>query len=121
MGLSFSMVPGGVHGILGYNENWDFVTQNYRSRREQIKSVVFAHSDGIYAKKIEKNRTNVMTALWTVYDNYVVRNLSEIIEKLHVLISIEFLITKELFLLSGTAVPLTRWPFLARRRYKTYF
>ena len=82
-------------GLTVGDENWDFVTQNYRSRREQIKSVVFAHSDGIYAKKIEKNRTNVMTALWTVYDNYVVRNLSEIIEKLHVLISIEFLSRKE--------------------------
>jgi MoaA/NifB/PqqE/SkfB family radical SAM enzyme len=82
-------------GLTVGDDNWEFVTANYRAQREKIKSVVFAHSDGIYAKQVEKSRTNVISALWTVYDNYVIRSLSEIIEKIHVLISIEFLKREE--------------------------
>ena len=78
-------------GLTVGDENWEFVSEQYRSRREQIKSVVFAHSEGIYAKTIDKDRINIISALWSVYDNYIVRNLSEIIEKIHILISIEFL------------------------------
>ena len=85
-----------VHfGLTVGDENSEFVEKKYKERRREIKSIVFAHSDGIYAKKIEKKRENIISALWTVYDNYVISHLSEIIEKIHIIIGIEFLVKKE--------------------------
>ena len=57
-----------------------------------MKAVTFVHSEGIYNKENSyKDDEKIIQSLEIIYRNFKIRKIYEIIEKLHIKISIKFL------------------------------
>lgn len=79
-------------GITVSGNNSNLILNNYNKISKDIKAVTFVHSDGIYNKKNLYNEdAKIISALEKIYEEYKVRKLYELIEKIHIKISIIFL------------------------------
>ncbi|MDA9731469.1 radical SAM protein [Candidatus Pelagibacter sp.] len=79
-------------GITVSDQNLNFIKKSYRNFVDTIKAVTFVHSDGIYNKKNSYNHDKeILEGLEYIVKNYRIKKLSEIIEWIHIKISIKFL------------------------------
>lgn len=79
------------YGITVADENVDFIEAEYASRANELKSVTFVHSGGIYEKDNEVNYNRITEGLLHIYRNYRISHLSEWLEKIHIKVSLLFL------------------------------
>ena len=79
------------YGITVSDSNNEFIKNKYKDYKDQIRAVTFVHSEGIY--KVENNPEDIkiLDSLKKIYKNYFIKNIQEIIEKIHIKISIRFL------------------------------
>jgi sulfatase maturation enzyme AslB (radical SAM superfamily) len=81
-----------VHfGLTVGESNFNFIKDEYSIRKHDIKAITFIHSGGIYNKKNDVNYSIIKEALVTIYNNYSIDHISELIEKIHIKIAIEFI------------------------------
>jgi len=78
------------YGITVSGENKDFIINNYRSMRHQIKAVTFVHSGGIYKKTNKPEISDIYSSLLFIYKNYVLDSIAELIELIHIKIAVLF-------------------------------
>lgn len=79
------------YGITVADENYDFIKNEYVSRAENLKSVTFVHSGGIYEKENAVNYDRIHKGLAHIYKNYRIDHFSELLEKIHIKVSMLFL------------------------------
>jgi len=79
------------YGITVADENYQFIRDHYAVQNDDIKSVTFVHSGGIYEKENPVDYDRIRQGLRHIYDNYKIDHLSEILEKIHIKISMLFL------------------------------
>ena len=79
------------YGITVSDLNLNFIKENYNKFKHKIRAVTFVHSDGIYNKKSEMDDKRLVDGLSIINKNYLIKNIQEIIEKIHIKISINFL------------------------------
>ena len=78
-------------GITLSEQNKNFVEKKYNEVKNKLKAVTFVHGDGIYKVNKKVNDEAILDSLKIIYKNYVVKNIPEIVEKIHVKISQLFL------------------------------
>ena len=80
------------YGITVSETNADLIINNFRALPTPIKAVTFVHSEGIY-NKVNKNNADIkiIEALEVIYRNYKLTKIYELVEKIHIKISINFL------------------------------
>jgi len=81
-------------GLTVSDANAEFVNNQFEKYENKIRSITFVHSEGIYNKKTTVDHSKILSAMKHIYDNYTVYNLSEIIEKIHIKISLQYLRNK---------------------------
>ena len=80
------------YGITLSKDNHKFVKEKYNKFKNSMKAVTFVHSEGIYNKENSyKDDEKIIQSLEIIYRNFKIRKIYEIIEKLHIKISIKFL------------------------------
>ena len=80
------------YGITLSDKNYEFVRDNYHNFKDTMKAVTFIHSEGIYNKENSyKDDSKIVESLKIIDKNFKVKKLYEIIEKIHIKISIKFL------------------------------
>ena len=80
------------YGITVSETNSDFIINNFNLLPGPMKAVTFVHSEGIYNKVNDYNEDDkIIRALEVIYRNYRLTKFYEIIEKIHIKISINFL------------------------------
>jgi len=80
-----------VYGITVSDQNSSFIKEKYSFLRDKIRAVTFVHTEGIYNVQNKTNDLSIIESIETIYRNYFIKNLSEIIEKIHIKLSINFL------------------------------
>jgi MoaA/NifB/PqqE/SkfB family radical SAM enzyme len=80
-----------TYGITVSDQNKNFIENKYAIYREKIRAVTFVHSEGIYKIKNELSDLALLTSMKVIYKNYFIKNIQEIIEKIHIKVSIMFL------------------------------
>ena len=80
-----------TYGITVSDQNKNFIENKYAIYREKIRAVTFVHSEGIYKIKNELSDLALLNSMKVIYRNYLIKNIQEIIEKIHIKISIMFL------------------------------
>ncbi len=79
-------------GITVSESNNNFIKNNQEQFNEKIKAVTFVHSEGIYNKKNNYDKDlQILESLKIIYKNFKINKIYEIIEKIHIKISIIFL------------------------------
>ncbi len=78
-------------GLTVSDANFDFIKFQYKALRQDIKSITFVHDNGIYNKNNKINYRKISKGLNIIYKNYLIKSIPEIIEKVHIKISILFL------------------------------
>ena len=79
-------------GITVSDQNEDFIKKKYKDFSKIIKAVTFVHSEGIYNKENSyRNDEKIINGLNHIIKFYKINKLSEIIEWIHIKISIIFL------------------------------
>jgi len=78
------------YGITANGDNKEFIFNKYRSMRHQIKAVTFVHNDGIYGKENSVDSNKIAESLRHICQNYVLDSIAEIIELIHLKISVLF-------------------------------
>lgn len=79
-------------GITVSESNNNFIKNNQTQFKEKIKAVTFVHSEGIYNKKNDYDKDlQILDSLKIIYKNFRINKIYEIIEKIHIKISIIFL------------------------------
>jgi len=81
-------------GITVSDKNHNYVKKEYKTMRHLIKAVTFVHDGGIYMKSNNINKNAVRNSLIHIYNNYALDSISEIIEYIHIKISIFFMSEK---------------------------
>lgn len=79
------------YGITVSDSNNKFIEQKYKFFRDKIRAVTFVHSEGIYKTENQQEDIKILDSLKIIYKNYIIKNIQEIIEKIHIKISIKFL------------------------------
>ncbi len=79
------------YGITVSDSNGEFIENKFKFYKEKIRAVTFVHSEGIYKIENQQEDKKILKSLKTIYQNYLIRNIQEIIEKIHIKISIKFL------------------------------
>lgn len=83
------------YGITLSNKNYEFVRDNYHNYKDTMKAVTFVHSAGIYNKENSYNDDQkIIDSLKIIDKNFKIKKLYEIIEKIHIKLSIKFLENK---------------------------
>ena len=81
-------------GLTASASNYSFIKKKYFEYRNKIRAITFVHSEGIYNKE-NKNEDDILEdSLKIINRNYVIKNLTEIIEKIHIKVSYFFLKNK---------------------------
>ncbi len=70
--------------------NYEFIKDKYKEMNDSMKSITFVHSGGIYNKINQPNYNKIYKGLEYIYKNYKLNHVSEIIEKIHIKISLFF-------------------------------
>lgn len=78
-------------GLTVSDQNHDFIMNQYHAYRKSMKAVTFVHSKGIYAKDNAVDYGTIRKALLHIYRSYHIDSLAEIIEKIHIKISLFFI------------------------------
>ena len=80
------------YGITLSNKNYEFVKNDYHNYKDTMKAVTFIHSEGIYNKANSyEDDEKIIKSLKIIDKNFKVNKLYEIIEKIHIKLSIKFL------------------------------
>ena len=80
------------YGITLSNKNYEFVKNDYHNYKDTMKAVTFIHSEGIYNKENSyEDDEKIIKSLKIIDKNFKVNKLYEIIEKIHIKLSIKFL------------------------------
>ena len=80
------------YGITVSEKNQEFIMRDYKKFSKEIKAVTFVHSEGIYNKKNSyQNDSSIIDSLKHILKNYKIDKISEIIEWMHIKLSIKFL------------------------------
>ena len=80
------------YGITLSNKNYEFVKNDYHKYKDTMKAVTFIHSEGIYNKENSyEDDEKIIKSLKIIDKNFKVNKLYEIIEKIHIKLSIKFL------------------------------
>lgn len=80
------------YGITLSDKNYEFVRDNYHNYKDTMKAVTFIHSDGIYNKENSyDDDERIIQSLKIIDKNFKIKKLYEIIEKIHIKLSIKFL------------------------------
>ncbi len=83
------------YGITLSDKNYEFVRDNYHNYKDKMKAVTFVHSQGIYNKENSYNNDEkIINSLKIIDKNFQIKKLYEIIEKIHIKLSIKFLENK---------------------------
>jgi len=80
-----------VYGITVSQDNSSFIKEKYSFLRDKIRAATFVHNEGIYNVKNKTDDISIRNSIEIIYKNYFIKNLSEIIEKIHIKLSINFL------------------------------
>ena len=81
-------------GLTASASNHSFIKKKYFEYRNKIRAITFVHSEGIYNKE-NKNEDDILEdSIKIINHNYIIKNLTEIIEKIHIKISYFFLKNK---------------------------
>ena len=81
-------------GLTASASNHSFIKNKYSEYKDKIRAITFVHSEGIYNKE-NKNEDDILEeSIKIINHNYVIKNLTEIIEKIHIKISYFFLKNK---------------------------
>ncbi len=82
-----------VHfGITVSDQNENFIINDYKKYSKSMKAVTFVHSEGIYNKQNSFNQDHkILNGLKHLIKYYKVEKISEIIEWIHIKLSIKFL------------------------------
>lgn len=80
-----------VYGITVSDQNTNFIKEKYIYYRDKIRAVTFVHSEGIYNIENKTSDLPIIDSIKKILQNYYIKNLSEIIEKIHIKLSINFL------------------------------
>ncbi len=80
-----------VYGITVSDKNTSFINERYIHYKNKIRAVTFVHSEGIYNIKNKTDDLPIINSIQKILNNYYIKNLSEIIEKIHIKLSINFL------------------------------
>ena len=78
------------YGITVSDSNNKFIEEKYKFYRDTIRAVTFVHSEGIYKTENQQEDIKILNSLKIIYKNYFIKNIQEIIEKIHIKISIKF-------------------------------
>lgn len=80
-------------GTTVHDQNTNFFRTKYLELKDKIRSAHVIHGNGIYGinKINEKANQSIINSLNIVNKNYKIKNLSEIIEKIHLKLSLLFL------------------------------
>lgn len=80
------------YGITLSKDNHGFIKEKYNKFKKSMKAVTFVHSEGIYNKENSyQGDDKIIESLEIIYRNFKITKIYEIIEKLHIKISIKFL------------------------------
>jgi len=80
------------YGITLSDKNYEFVKNDYHNYKDTMKAVTFIHSEGIYNKANSyEDDEKIIKSLKIIDKNFKVNKLYEIIEKIHIKLSIKFL------------------------------
>lgn len=80
------------YGITLSDKNYEFVKNDYHNYKDTMKAVTFIHSEGIYNKENSyEDDEKIIKSLKIIDKNFKVNKLYEIIEKIHIKLSIKFL------------------------------
>jgi MoaA/NifB/PqqE/SkfB family radical SAM enzyme len=80
------------YGITLSDKNYEFVKNDYHNYKDTMKAVTFIHSEGIYNKENSyDDDEKIIKSLKIIDKNFKIKKLYEIIEKMHIKISIKFL------------------------------
>lgn len=79
------------YGITVADTNEDFIKNEYVARAKEVKSVTFVHSGGIYEKDNAVDYSSIRKGLRHIYNNYRIDHFSELLEKIHIKVSLLFL------------------------------
>lgn len=79
------------YGITLSDQNYDFINEKYKIYKDKIRAVTFVHSEGIYNKSFKTNDNLIIKSLILIYKNYQIKKIQEIVEKIHIKLSIKFL------------------------------
>jgi MoaA/NifB/PqqE/SkfB family radical SAM enzyme len=80
------------YGITLSDKNYEFVRDNYHNYKDTMKAVTFIHSEGIYNKENSyDDDERIIKSLKIINKNFKIKKLYEIIEKIHIKLSIKFL------------------------------
>jgi len=82
------------YGITVSDLNLEFIKNKYNAFKDKIRAVTFVHSEGIYNRKSELDDLKLIEGLKKINENYVIKNIQEIVEKIHIKISAKFLKNK---------------------------
>ena len=79
------------YGLTASGSNSKFIEEKYHHYKDTIRAITFVHSEGIYNKKNQSDDINILESIKIINKNYIIKNLQEIIEKIHIKISYFFL------------------------------
>ncbi len=79
------------YGLTASSSNSSFIEEKFHKYKDTIRAITFVHSDGIYNKKNELDDRDIIKSLKIINQNYLIKNIQEIIEKIHIKISYFFL------------------------------
>ena len=84
------------YGITVSDLNLNFIKEKFNQYKDKIRAVTFVHSDGIYNKKSElDDKKRIINGLKIINQNYFIKGIHEIVEKIHIILSIKFLNSKK--------------------------
>jgi len=78
-------------GITASTNNVEFIKKKFSKYEKNIRSATFVHSGGIYNKINEKNNSIILNSMKIIYDTFKIKSIHDIVEKIHLAISLKFL------------------------------
>ena len=81
-------------GLTASASNFSFIERKFFDYRNKIRAITFVHSEGIYNKKNANEDEVLLNSFKIINKNYIIKNIQEIIEKIHVKVSYFFLKNK---------------------------
>jgi sulfatase maturation enzyme AslB (radical SAM superfamily) len=79
------------YGITVNGENKEYIYKNYYSMRHSMKAITFVHDGGIYKKTNDTNVKNIIDSMKYICKKYSIDTISEIIEFIHIKVSVFYL------------------------------
>ncbi len=78
-------------GLTASSSNHSFIQKKFFDYRNKIRAITFVHSEGIYNKKNINEDNILLESMKIINKNYFIKNIQEIVEKIHIKISYFFL------------------------------